>query len=77
MVQGNVNLAHRLTKMDSQLTEVLHLSMFSGRLCLDVENEPESKQSRNHIASKGRSVNIMMNESHILDSKCSIISHTL
>lgn len=42
-VPGNVNLADPLTKKDSQLTDMLQLTLFSGKLCVDIDRVSETK----------------------------------
>lgn len=48
-VPGNVTLADPLTKKDSQLTDLLQLSLFSGRLSVDLEKVSESKSSEKNF----------------------------
>lgn len=48
-IPGNLNLADPLTKKDSQLTDLLQLSLFSGKLAVDIEDSSESKSSEKNF----------------------------
>ncbi len=48
-VPGNVNLADPLTKKDSQLSDLLQLTLYKGRLCVDLDASSETKHSQKNF----------------------------
>lgn len=42
-IPGSLNLADPLTKPDSPLTHALALTLYTGRLCVVIDDEAESK----------------------------------
>lgn len=48
-IPGSVNLADPLTKKDSSLTDALQLTLFTGRLCIDLDSVSETKSSENNF----------------------------
>jgi len=48
-IPGKLNLADPLTKKDSPLTDMLQLSLFTGRLCLDLQDVAQTKSSEKNL----------------------------
>lgn len=57
-VPGNVCLEGPLTKNDSQITDLLHLSLFTGRFFVDIEKVSESNSSEKNFGRDGRNINM-------------------
>ena len=48
-IPGRINLADALTKKDSSIIDALQLPLFSGRLCMDFEEQAETKSSQKNF----------------------------
>ena len=48
-IPGRINLADPLTKKDSSITGALQLTLFTGRLCMDFEEQAETKSSQKNL----------------------------